>query len=698
NSNQLTALPDTIAELKNLQILKLGNNQLTALPDTIAELKNLQILDLYRNPLESPPMEIAQKGIKAIGEYFKSLKGEKRPLNEVKVILVGDGGAGKTSLVKQLLGEKFNISEPQTHGIKIKPWHISESGIDVKVHLWDFGGQQIMHATHQFFLSKRSLYVLVLDGRKDEKAEYWLKHIESFGGDSQILVVINKIDENPGHDVNRVFLQDKYKAIKGFHRVSCADGRGVDEFSQGLSKELSEVEMMQTTWAKSWFDVKTRLEDMTTNFISFAEYKKICEENNISEKSTQDILVDFLNDLGIILHFKDFELLDTHVLEPRWVTEAVYKIINSEKLAECKGVLKLSFLDELLKRRKNDKYYYPSDKYKYIIDLMKKFELCYQLDTQSVLIPDLLDISQPAFDFDYGTAIRIVVRYDFLPKSIMPRFIVKMHEDIKTGLQWRTGVVLYDDSFNSTAVIKADEEDEKISIYVSDDSKRDYLSVVRHSLKIINTSFKKLKIEELVPCICDICAKAETPRYYDYATLIKFDLKGKSVVTCPESVDDVSIGKLLSGIEGKEETLKSKKEYGETILQVKQEFHQQFSQVQETNITIDLKFELPQLQSSFDQFKHEAAKLDSNLAKELDNIESDLLEITPNSEQGSINKALNQLSGFLNKLDDKDSKFNKVISGADKALDYGQKLGKTYNKFAQWLALPQVPDLFLGKD
>jgi hypothetical protein len=45
-----------------------------------------------------------------------------------------------------------------------------------------------MHATHQFFLSKRSLYILVLDGRKEEDAEYWLKHIESFGGDSPVLM------------------------------------------------------------------------------------------------------------------------------------------------------------------------------------------------------------------------------------------------------------------------------------------------------------------------------------------------------------------------------------------------------------------------------------------------------------------------------------------------------------------------------
>ena len=41
-----------------------------------------------------------------------------------------------------------------------------------------------MHATHQFFLTKRSLYLLVLDSRltqEENRVEYWLKIIQSFG-------------------------------------------------------------------------------------------------------------------------------------------------------------------------------------------------------------------------------------------------------------------------------------------------------------------------------------------------------------------------------------------------------------------------------------------------------------------------------------------------------------------------------------
>jgi small GTP-binding protein len=508
SGNQLTALPPEITKLTNLTRLYLTGNQLTALPPEIVEL-GLEIkwerelwfsgVTLEGNPLETPPIEIVKKGREAVIDYFKSLEGEKRALNEVKVLLVGDGGAGKTSLVKQLLGEEFDEKESQTHGINIRKWKVEEGENEINVNFWDFGGQEIMHATHQFFLSKRSLYILVLDGRKEEKTEYWLKHIESFGGDSPVVVVLNKMDENPGFDVNRKFLQDKYPSIKGFYRVSCKKHAGIKDFCENLKKALTKIEHLRTTWAINWFDVKTQLENMADNFISYETYKEMCDRENITEKSAQDTLVDFLNDLGVILHFKDFPLLDTHVLEPKWVTEAVYKVINSEKVAESKGILKLNLLDEILKKEKETDYYYPRDRYRYIIDLMMKFELCYELDRETVLLPDLLEVQEPEFDFDYANSLKFLIEYDFFPRSVMPRFIVKKNKEIQGELRWRTGVVLEDTAFKSITVVKSDDDAKKIYIHVDGVQKRDYFSAILSTLRGINRSFEKLKFTEKVP-------------------------------------------------------------------------------------------------------------------------------------------------------------------------------------------------------
>ncbi|MCP5052800.1 MAG: hypothetical protein GY940_36870, partial [bacterium] len=209
------------------------------------------------------------------------------------------------------------------------------------------------------------------------------------------------------------------------------------------------------------------------------------------------------NDLGVVLHFEDMDLTDTHVLEPKWVTAAVYKIINSPLLAKHKGILMTGHLPEILKKEGDDDYQYPKGKYGFILTLMEKFELCYSIDSKTVLIPDLLPVPEPGFDFDYADSLKFIIDYDFLPRSVMPRFIVRLHKDIKAEkkkkLQWRTGVVLKGKGFKSTAVVKADHEAKRIFIYVTGEQKRDYLSVIRHTIRDINGDFKKLGVTELVP-------------------------------------------------------------------------------------------------------------------------------------------------------------------------------------------------------
>lgn len=397
--------------------------------------------------LEDPPIEIAVKGHDAIVQYFRDRQTGDLPLNEVKVILVGHGSSGKTSLVRRLFGDTFNEHEPQTHGINIRSLGVTtDDGEQIKAHFWDFGGQEIMHATHQFFLSKRSLYILVLDGRKEEDPEYWLQHIESFGGDSPIMVVMNKIDENPSFDVNRRFLRNKYTGITDFFRLSCASRAGVDGFMSRLNQELARVQILQTRWPRSWFRVKERLEGLGSTHISVGQYNDICRVEGVHDQAGQDTLVDFLNDLGVVLHFKELELLDTHVLDPRWVTEGVYRIINSELLASQRGTLNFRQLPEVLKPPPGAKFTYPTDKHRYLIELMLKFELCYRLNGTTVLVPDLLDIQEPELEARDSEALRFVFEYAYLPKSVMPRFIVRVHADIKGSKRWRTGVELEDPS------------------------------------------------------------------------------------------------------------------------------------------------------------------------------------------------------------------------------------------------------------
>jgi internalin A len=138
----------------------------------------------------------------------------------------------------------------------------------------------------------------------------------------------------------------------------------------------------------------------------------------------------------------------------------------------------LHTLDRIL-----DRSTHPADKHNFIVELMKKFELCYEVNPGTVLIPSLLQIKEPIFKFDSNRSVRIYVEYDFLPKSVMPRFIVKMHNDINGDLRWRTGVVLKNDMFGTVALVSMDEVERRISVH----------SILRLFYLYCETSIKALR-------------------------------------------------------------------------------------------------------------------------------------------------------------------------------------------------------------
>ncbi len=536
----LTILLPELFDLTNISYLDLSYNQITTLPPEICNLSNLNLLTIEGNRLVSPPIEIALQGIEAIRQYFAALQQAEQPLNEAKIILIGDGAAGKTSLTKRLISNEFDPNESTTHGIRITYWQVKIGDRDIHANIWDFGGQEIMHATHQFFLSKRSLYVIVLDGRKDEQAEYWLRHVSAFGGDSPVLIVLNKQDENCGFDLNRAHLLRKYPAVKGFYSTSCKKNAGIEEFRAALLAALAQVPLLETRWPKSWFQVKERLEQMPEPYISCDEYERYCREAGIAERQSQEVLVEFLNDLGVAVHFKELELDDTHVLNPLWLTNGVYRLVTSKKTAHQGGLLYKDDLWGLLKKRSAEDYDYPRSRHKYLLALMRKFELCFELNNEAVLIPQLLPVKEPVFTFDESASLRFVLHYPhFLPPSVFPRFLVRVHKDIKADLRWRTGVVLVNEEFGAEALVSADNETRQISIFVNGSQSKNYFAVLLLFFREINSSFEQLAVNDLVP-MPD--APKVTARY---STLQTYAKRGKDDFIPDDSEKEYSVKELL---------------------------------------------------------------------------------------------------------------------------------------------------------
>lgn len=560
--NSIEAL-NPVESLKELKILFVCENRIKDL-SSLSDLPNLEVIQAFGNPIrnfgkvrchlrvsirgkkiELPP-EITNQGNEAIKVYIKSLDEGVRPLNEVKVILIGNGASGKTSLIKKFRQMPFNPHEKQTHGIKIHRDTVSVRNELITLHFWDFGGQEIMHATHQFFLTNRSIYLIVVDSRKDEKIEYWLKHVETFGGNSPVIIAINKIDENPGFDLNRRFLSEKYKNISAFYRISCLSNEGIDRLYSYIVDSAYKMETRKILFSPNWFNVKEHIDRENGDYISYDHYRKICTENSVEVRTDQNVLLEYLNSLGIILHFEKLKLYDTQVLNPRWLTNAVYQIINSNEIAKNSGYFTVDLISEILcnSYRSDQEFIYPESKVIFIIKIMQKFELCYSLKglDECFIIPDLLPVEEPRFDYK-TFPLRFVIKYDFLPPTIIPRFIVQMHDRIQNKLCWRTGIVIYEPLFDSTAFVKVDREEKEVQIWLKGSRRRDLLSFIRRVIHEINNTYINIDYKELVPLPDD------ENYFIEYEELIGYEEANREEYFIGKKRVGYQVSDLLNGIE-----------------------------------------------------------------------------------------------------------------------------------------------------
>jgi internalin A len=487
------------------------------------------------SPVRRKPPDIAER--------------ERQALNEAKLILVGRGAVGKTSLVNRLLHETFHGDEGKTEGISITQWPIVCGPAVVRLHVWDFGGQEIMHATHQFFLTERSLYLLVLNGREggeDDDTEYWLRHIQAFGGDSPILVVQNKISQHP-FELNYRGLRARYPQIRAFVQTDCRDGIGIDELRRRVQEAVLEMPEVQMWIPVPWFRVKDRLERLGRDFMSYESFRDLCRDEGIVDWDDQRLLSWMLHCLGIALNYRDDpRLRETSVLKPEWVTRGIYKLLNARPVAERQGELHLADLQTLLPEGA-----YPAEKHAFLLELMRKFSLCFAFpdNVDRYLVPELLSKEEPEAvnGFPMSDSLSFEYQYGVLPEGLIPRFIVRSHPLSRGQARWRSGVILsYEECL---ALVKSIPGDRRVIVRVrgpSAEARRQLLGIIRYDIDRIHAEFKdRLEVRSTVPL------RDHPEVRIEYQKLITLERNG--IDTYPEAAGRdilmVRVGDLLNGVD-----------------------------------------------------------------------------------------------------------------------------------------------------
>jgi signal recognition particle receptor subunit beta len=453
------------------------------------------------------PEEIREQGAAAVANFLEAGKsrGVKR-LNEARIVIIGDKGAGKTSLARKLIDINAELpkSYESTEGVDIEPWVLpgNGSGDGVNVHIWDFAGHVITHAAHRFFLSERCVYIIVYDGRTDEsnRMKYWLDHVKNYGSNSPIYILVNKKDSHrPMIEENT--LRDKYPDIQDVKYLSLqSDMTELGAFRDELADFIRERPAWNQDIPKPWFDMKEKLHEVflqKKDYITVEDYNRIAKDLGIDEGDFEKMRQP-LHDLGICLYYKKIARLNTFVINPNWISHGVYKIINwlgNEKRHE---LWTRDFA--LIFSKPEDAERYPEEKYEFLFDIMQAYELAYPIKGQErsgLVIPFLMPKDQPERDMqkEYPVADSLMMRYKVesaLPPDTITRFIVRHHEDILQNignrpLVWRRGVKLRGKDGSHALVV---EDDRYIKLFVRGRGAKEQLSLLRGTLNEIFESYK----------------------------------------------------------------------------------------------------------------------------------------------------------------------------------------------------------------
>ena len=181
-------------------------------------------------------------------------KKEKEEIKTLKIILLGENGVGKTSIINRYINNEFNPdNQNETLGSSFFTKEVKKLNTTYQLKIWDTTGQEKYHSITKLFINGANIVLVVYSLDLIESynnLEYWISSVEeSLAGKNYILVVVaNKIDLKEEalitEEEGKIFAEDRNVLFKS---ISCKEeGDSVFKLFDFLLDEISKINIEPT--------------------------------------------------------------------------------------------------------------------------------------------------------------------------------------------------------------------------------------------------------------------------------------------------------------------------------------------------------------------------------------------------------------------------------------------------------------------
>lgn len=577
-SNLLRQLPAELGRLTKLQELDLGDNYKCLPPPEIRNLKALHTLSLTGNALEELPAyfgglnegvslllddnpwaeplpELIKRGALDLLEYLRSLD-DALENYEGKLLLVGEGNVGKTTLVKTLQGEAFVEGRATTHGIEISALdlqHPELPEVSIRLRAWDFGGQEVYRITHQFFFSPRAVYLLVWrprEGQEENAVAAWIQRILlRIRREAKLVIVASHAEERQPELDLPALRRLAGPMLSAAVAVDSRTGLGIPELRLLLSSQAAALPQMGERLSSRWVSAREDLLARPDFQVARAEFDAVCAFHRLPVEAV-DTFAKLLNDVGYIVYFPEDEgLRDIVVLQPEWLTKAIGLVLEDSGTRAADGVLAHGRLRSIWSRDE-----YPTSLHPYFLRLMEKFDVSYRIpDTDSSLVAQLVPLDEPdgavedfwALSESGVPSLCLICQLSEPAPGLMAWLTVRTHRFSK-GQHWRSGVLLQHDRSDSRAFFRM-VEPQRLILDVVGAAPNLFFQVLRDTLEYLCQSrWQGLKYALLTAC------PTRTPEgrcsgTFTIKSLERYSSRGHREILCHECLEEHSIAALATG-------------------------------------------------------------------------------------------------------------------------------------------------------